>query len=90
MRTGILWRGGEITMHVNIEQTVSVFLNARANVDGDTSVGPQQIVTYNNKKNRWVPFKPNPYQMELICLSAEFWYKNRRKALTPVNDSVTV
>jgi len=90
MRTGILWHGGEITMHVNIEQTVSVFLNGRVTVGGNVYDGPRQIVTYNNKKNRWVPLIPDPYQMELICLSAEMWYKNRRKRLTPVNASVTV
>lgn len=86
MRTGILWRSGEVTMHVDIEQTVTIFLNAKVTAGRDGSSGPQRMVSYEPKSASWIPFKPNHEQQELICLSIEAWYRNRHKAkLTAVN-----
>lgn len=88
MRVGIQWRGGEITMHVNIEQTMNVFLNGRAAEGAETpDTGPEKVVFYDPKKNLWAPLQPNPYQRELILLSVQAWYNQRHKnrELTTVN-----
>ncbi len=77
-------------MHVNIEQTVMIFLNGRSNRPADG--GPRQIVAYDKKANRWVTYKPNKHDIDLICFTADLWYRNRnnKKQLKPTEAPATV
>lgn len=79
-------------MHVNLEQTLMVFLNGRANSVKSPEAGPAKIMFYDQKNNRWSPLRPDIYQAELICHSVNQWHQNRshHKELTPVIYPVTV
>lgn len=80
MRIGILWKDGDITLHVNLEQAITAFCNGiyMARSLDSAAVRPSKVM-YFSEDNKWKPLKMTEDQISLAMYSLDIWLDKMSK-----------